>query len=289
MIARLAGSQHGVVTHAQLLAAGVTPAQIRHRLAIGYLLRVHRGVFRVGHAAPVPEARYAAAVLAAGAGSLLAGPACAHLLELIGGRPPLPTVWAPTERRIPGVRVRRCRRLETWPRGTHSGIPCTTVPWTLLDLASVVTQDVLERAVHQAVVRHRMRPEQVLAALARRPNAPGVALLRLVACGDDGVVLSRLERRFRALLREHGLPLPQANRLVDGHYVDCRWPRHRLTVELDSYRFHASRRAWEQSIRREREAYARGDQFRRYAWGDVFERPAPMLAELAPLLLRRPA
>jgi very-short-patch-repair endonuclease len=66
--------------------------------------------------------------------------------------------------------------------------------------------------------------------------------------------------------------------------VDYRWPEHRLTVELDSYRFHNSRHAWEQDRRREREARARGDVFRRYTYADVFEDPRLMLADLRSLL-----
>ncbi len=66
--------------------------------------------------------------------------------------------------------------------------------------------------------------------------------------------------------------------------MDCRWPAHRLTVELDGYRFHSSRRAWEQDRRREREARLRGDEFRRFSWHDVFEEPAYMLGELRKLL-----
>jgi hypothetical protein len=102
--------------------------------------------------------------------------------------------------------------------------------------------------------------------------------------GDVPVTLSRLEARFLELLGEAGLPLPVTNRVAGGHRVDCRWPQHRLTVELDSYRYHQSRHAWEQDRRREREARARADEFRRYTWGDVFEHPALMLAELTALL-----
>jgi hypothetical protein len=36
--------------------------------------------------------------------------------------------------------------------------------------------------------------------------------------------------------------------------------------------------------RREREAHARSDEFRRYTYGDVFEDPRLMLAELRALL-----
>ncbi|HYU60912.1 MAG TPA: hypothetical protein VEK39_09130 [Solirubrobacterales bacterium] len=78
--------------------------------------------------------------------------------------------------------------------------------------------------------------------------------------------------------------LPQTNRLVGGRRVDCRWPEQRLTVELDGYRYHRSRHAWEQDRRREREARARGDEFRRYTYGDVFEHPRLMLRELGELL-----
>ena len=106
--------------------------------------------------------------------------------------------------------------------------------------------------------------------------------------GDTLVALSRLESLFIAVLRTHNLPLPQTNRPAGSKHVDCRWPQHKLTVELDSYRFHNSRHAWEQGHRRKREAHARDDQFRRYTWTDVAEDPAAMLAELRPLLRARP-
>ena len=66
--------------------------------------------------------------------------------------------------------------------------------------------------------------------------------------------------------------------------MDCRWPDHHLTVELDSYRYHGSRHAWEHDRRREREAYARGDEFRRYTYGDVYEDSRLMLEELRDLI-----
>ena len=59
---------------------------------------------------------------------------------------------------------------------------------------------------------------------------------------------------------------------------------HNLTVELDSYRYHRSRHAWELDRRREREAHARGDQFRRFTHDDVFDDPEQMLGELSALL-----
>ena len=103
------------------------------------------------------------------------------------------------------------------------------------------------------------------------------------------VTLSVLEKRFLKRLATAGLPLPETNRPAGGRRVDCRWPDWRLTVELDSYRFHHSRHAWEQDRRREREARARGDEFRRYTYGDVFEEPKLMMNELRVLLQGPPS
>ena len=121
-------------------------------------------------------------------------------------------------------------------------------------------------------MRYGTTPREVEAILARRPPVPGAGRLRAVLNGDVRVTLSTLERRFLERLTEAGLPLPQTNRPAGGRGVDCRWPEHHLTEELDSYRYHGSRHAWEQDRRREREAHARGDAFRRYTFGDVRRR-----------------
>jgi hypothetical protein len=84
-LARIASHSHGVVSRAQLLRAGVTVDEIRHRLRTGALLTDYRGVYRVGHRAPSREARYLAAVRACGEGALLSGLAAAHLLGLLKG------------------------------------------------------------------------------------------------------------------------------------------------------------------------------------------------------------
>jgi very-short-patch-repair endonuclease len=133
-------------------------------------------------------------------------------------------------------------------------------------------------------VRHGTTPDHVEAVLRRRPNARGARRLRAVLHGDVHLLLSGLERRFLELLGAARLQLPVTNRPAGGRYVDCRWPDRRLTVELDSYRYHSSRQAWERDHRREREAYARGDEFRRYTRDDVFETPGVVLRELRALL-----
>jgi len=44
------------------------------------------------------------------------------------------------------------------------------------------------------------------------------------------------------------------------------------------------RHSWDQGLRREREAHASGDAFRRYGYTDVFDDPRQMLEELRGLL-----
>jgi hypothetical protein len=287
-LGRIARSAHGVVTRAQLLSAGITPAEIKWRLRTEALLAAYPGVYRVGHRAPSLEACYMAAVLACGDGALLCGRAAGHLFGAFKGAAPPPEVLTRTERRVKGVKTCRSRRTDRRDATKWRGIPVTTLPRTLVDLAGVLDDDELARACHEAGVRHGTTPAQVEAVLARRANSPGAANLRRVLSGEVRVTLSKLERRFLRLLRESGLPLPQTNRPAGGRRVDCRWADRRLTVELDSYTYHRSRYAWEQDRRREREAYARGDEFRRYTYGDVFERPARMLAELRALIATGP-
>lgn len=280
----MARTAHGVVTRRALLAAGVTEAEIRQRMRCGSLVRAHPGVYRVGHAAPLCEADHLAAVLACGPRALLCARAAGWVFGVLKGASPVPEVVGPTARRIAGVRTRRSRRMRADEATMWRGIPITTVARTLVDLAGVLSFDELARACHEAGVLHRTTPREVAVVLARTPSARGTRALRAILGGDAPVTLSGLERRFLARLREAGLALPVTNRLAGGRRVDCRWPGLCLTVELDSYRYHSSRHAWEQDRRREREARARGDEFRRYTYGDVFEEPALMLAELCALL-----
>jgi very-short-patch-repair endonuclease len=285
-IGRIATRSHGVVTRAELLRAGITGAEIRHRVAIGALLTEHRGVYRVGHRAPSVEARYLAAVRACGEEALLRGRAAGYLLGIMRGNAPPPEVATRSERRIEGVSTQRARRVP--PKGTlWRGIPVTTVPQTLVDLAADLSLDDLARACHEAGVKFGTTPAHVKAITGKHA---GAANLRAVLDGDVRVTLSKLEKRFLERLEQAGLPLPVTNRPAGTKRVDCRWPEHRLTVEIDGYRFHNSRHAWEQDREREREAHRRGDAFRRYTYDDVVDnRTVEELRTLTGLTVVSPA
>ena len=277
---RIGSSAHGVVTYEEALAAGVRRWEIEHRANTGAMIRVHPGVYRLGHCAPSDDARYMAAVKACGPGACLSGLAAAHHLALLDERPELVEVTARVARRIEGLIVHRARRAPV-EKTMHRGIPVSTPARTLVDIAARLEDEDLGRACHQAFVLYRCALPDVERVLRRRPSTAGARRLLRMVGGEDPLLLSRLEREFLKLLREAGLQLPsEVNRRQREGRVDFRWPELHLIVELDSYRFHGSRRAWERDRRRDRIARRRGDELLRYVWSDVFDSPDEMLAEL---------
>lgn len=278
-IAGIAGRQHGRVSHPQLVAAGVDRERIKRWRADGRLHLVHVGVYAVGHTAPSPLGDLMAAVLAGGEGSAVSHGCAGHALRILPQRPARPEITVATTagRMRAGLVVHRVRALHHADVMRFQGIAMTTVPRILLDVAPRLALVALTRACHEAWIHHRVTPRHVEACIARNPTKKGAAKLRR-ALGTD-VTLSDLEDGFLALLRRYGLPPPRTNIDYAGDKVDCHWERQGVTVELVSYRFHASRRAFEDDIARRRRS-----QHLAYAWGDVFERGEVTAAELAPLL-----
>jgi hypothetical protein len=270
-VARIAARQHGNITRRQLLHRGLSARVIERRVEGGTLIGVHRGVYRVGHAAPSVEADYMAAVLACGDDAALRGRAAAHLLGIVKGKAPAAEVVTSRERRVRGVYTLRCRSLHRSELTRWRGIPVTTPARTLVDLAAFLSPEDLARACHEAGVRHHTSPRQVRSVLARRSNARGAAKFGPILVGDAPVILSWMERRALEILERERLPRPQVNRKRGAHYVDLRWPDYRLTVELNSYRYHHSRHAWEEDQRRRRAARGRRDTFLSYTYEDVVE------------------
>ena len=274
-----------MVTRDELRHAGLSERQIDWRLTNKALIPEYEGIYRVGHRAHNLETSYLAAVIACGDGALLSGRAAAYLYGLIKGGAPKPEVTTSTQRRPKGVVCHRTRRVSD--ATTYRGIPITTVPRTVVDVAADSTPEELAVIFHHAATRFGVKPHHVEAVLRRRPNAKGASKLRRVISGDTRALLSQLERGFIALLRRHNLPLPKTNIRRGAHWVDCRWDEYNLTVELDSYRFHSTRHALEQDLRRERAGRKRG-KYRHYVWGDVFEEPLATVADLTQLLVSTP-
>src|SRR4051794_31660872 len=122
-LAHMAARAHGVVTWAEMLRAGISEDEIRYRARVGSLIRVHRGLYRVGHAAPSVDAHYMAAVKACGPTAVLSGFAAAHLLSLLKGRPAAPEVTTTSERRVRGVITHRRRSIDPLDITIYRQIP----------------------------------------------------------------------------------------------------------------------------------------------------------------------
>jgi predicted transcriptional regulator of viral defense system len=152
-LARLAARQHGVVSRVQLLDAGVTDHAIERRLRSGSLHRVLRGVYVVGYGSTAPLTRAMAAVLACGPGTVLSHRSAGALWELGLGWSGAVEVTAPAEHRCDGVIAHRSRTLARENVTVRDGIPVTTVARTLIDLADVLADRALARAVNEAQIR----------------------------------------------------------------------------------------------------------------------------------------
>jgi len=274
-IAELAGEQHGRVSWRQLVGEGCDSGQIGRWVSDGRLHPVHHGVYAVGHTAPSLFGDLMAAVLACGDGAAVSHASGAQLLSVVRSVPRWPEITVPTTagRCRPGIVVHRVRALPDRDVCTWHGIPVTTVPRVLLDLAPRLRPADLSRACHEAWIHHRMTPAMAEACIARNPGKKGAAKLRR-ALGSD-VTLSLLEDAFVDLLKTHGLPLPRTNVDHHGDKVDCHWPQHRLTVELVTFRFHATRYGFENDVARRRRS-----KHIAYTYGDVVEQPAATAADV---------
>lgn len=252
-LAELAARQHGTVATWQLLRLGYSEHVIRRLVADGWLHRLHRGAYAVGHTRLSVKARWMAAVLACGPDAVLSHAAAAALHELQRA-PGMIDVTTPTQRTVPGIRCHRSRCPHTSDRTVTDGIPVTTVNRTLLDQAERLSRQRLRTMVEAAQRRDLLDGRKLEALLARTTGHRGAEPLKRVLSElheQAPWIQSVLEQRFLELIREAGLPDPQTNVVVDGVVVDCFWPQHNLVVELDGYAFHRGRRSFEQDRRRD--------------------------------------
>lgn len=288
-IAALAGRQHGVVARGQLEAVGLARRAIEHRLETGRLHLVHRGAYAVGHRNITGKGWYMAAVLAIGADADLSHRSAGDLWAIRRTSRRRVDVTAP--RRIDSRREIETHFAVLPPDETTvlDGIPVTTVPRTLFDLASVLTLHELERAFEQSEALRLTDPLSVEDILNRYPGRPGTRNLRQVL-GQDlrGITRSELEERFLVLLDEAGLPRPHLNATIalnGTHFeVDCLWRKQRLIVELDSRSWHDTGRALDRDSERDRRLQAAGFRVVRITWTQLTQDPAGVARDLAKLL-----
>jgi hypothetical protein len=296
LIARTAAAQHGLITVWQLLDLGLTHRMIRSRLVAGRLHRVHHGVYAVGYPPRTRDAHWLAAVLACGEAAILSHRSAAALWAIRASAATMIDVASPRRRgqKRPGLTVHRATSLTPADITERRAIPCTAVPRTLLDLAEVVHLEALEYTLHEAQSRKLVRIDEIWELLARSPGRRGAAPLRSLLGRPetltDAEAKQKLERRFRKLCRDAGIPAPRSNIWIPleipagGLEVDFCWPDQKLAVETDSRTFHATARAFDNDPQRDRALTLAGWRVVRFRWREVFHRPEVVVAQLRALL-----
>lgn len=276
-VAAIAARQHGVITTAQLTAAGVGPRGVAGRVGDGRLRRLHRGVFLVGPLTG-PWTREMAAVLACGDGAVLSHQAAASLWGIRRAwHGPVDVPVSRHPRPGPEIRTHRSR---LGPRETRrrEGVPVTSPVRTLLDLATVVTERDLARAVEEAQVLKLVTRHAIAEMVGR--GRPGAAALRAVfdARHEPSLTRSEAEVAFLELVRNAGLPAPETNVTVLGHEVDFLWREQKLIVEVDGFAYHSSRQAFERDRRRDARLQAAGFRVIRFTYLQIVNEPRTLLA-----------
>jgi very-short-patch-repair endonuclease len=271
-VAELAGGQWGVVSLAQLRAAGLSYDAVRSRVRAGRLHRLHHGVYAVGHTVLKREGRWLAAILACGDGALLSHRSAAAYWGLLQSAATRTDVTTP-RRRAPNatIRLHRSRSLIARDTDTHRGIPITSVARTLLDLAATVKPDRLERALAQAEHLELYDHRAITELLARANGHRGKTALTKATARAPKVTRSDWEARLLKLVRDAALPEPLVNLSLAAPdhprlEVDFCWPSYHLIVETDGWESHRTRAAFEADRRRDAALQADGYRVVRFTW-----------------------
>jgi very-short-patch-repair endonuclease len=236
----LARRQHWVVARRQLLELGFSRRWIQHRIAVGRLHPLHRGVYAVGRPHVTPYGRWMAAVLACGPEAVLSHGSAAALWGIRPAASGLEvSVLTGAKRRPDGITVHRRPSLRPDEVTTYRGIPVTSPTRTLIDIAVRLDREPLEAAINEADKLDLCDPEALRLALDDAKGDPGVRTLRTVLDRRTFTLTdSELERRFLRLVHALGLPKPETGVRVNGFKVDFYWPELGLVVETDGLRFH---------------------------------------------------
>ena len=173
----------------------------------------------------------------------------------------------------------------------RDGIPVTTVPRTIFDLAAVASADQVEGALREAEYRRLHDALSLPDLLARYPRRRGARKVRVaLARRSEGAGRARspLEEDFVPFLRRHRLPLPRLNAWLQlrGRWVqvDCLWEEQRVIVELDGFRGHGTRSAFRDDRARDRRLRVAGYEVTRIAWAQLEDEPEEIAADLRELL-----
>jgi very-short-patch-repair endonuclease len=275
----LLARQSGLISRAQALAAGLTPAAVDERVRTRRWHPVHPRVYLAdGHGVDAAT-RMRAAMLWAGPDAVLSGLAAAWWHGLVPEPPAEPTVTTPGPRRSrgrPGVRVHH-RRLGAVDRAVCRGVAVTAVPLTVLDaaveLGAAASGPFLDR-----VLRARVPFPSVDAARGRGFGEATAALL-LAATADRAGAAA--ERDLATLLRRGQVRGWRRGAEVAGHRIGVAFPRSRVAVEAAGWAWHTDPLAVRRAARRRDDLAAAGWDLVPIAWDDLRRYPRDVLTRVA--------
>jgi hypothetical protein len=242
-IARTA--RHGIITRAELYALGIDDDALGHRVSVGRLHRLYRGVYAVGHTSLTREGRWLAAVLACGPRAVLSHSDAAALWGFGTTRGARYDVTIRSRAGRTPPRVIRPHRVGTMLDDEvteHERIPVTTPARTILDEAKRVRGRKMEDMIAAADRLELFDLRSIERLLNRHPRVPGAPALKLLLADLRGAGPARYrspgEIAVAQLCDDYKLPAPIINEDVLGYEVDAQWPGTTLIVEADGYDFH---------------------------------------------------
>jgi hypothetical protein len=293
MVEALAVAQLGVLTRAQCLGLGMTPAAVRWMVDAGRWQKVHFGVYAT-HVGPLDwPARVSAAVLCCGEGAVASQRTAARLHGLVDRDPERIEVLVPASRRVVApamVTLATCADL--YGRTARSGWPTrTTVEDTVLDLADQGDADNAIAWLSKACQRRRTSPARLAEALDRRTRHRWRELLVDALADVAAGVESVLEYRYvRGVERPHGLPEARRQRLLilggRRHRTDNEYEPFGVIVELDGRLGHEGEAVFRDRTR-DNGSTVSGKASLRFGWADVDSRPCEVAHDVAVLLWSR--
>ena len=248
-ISRCAARQNNVITTAQLLRCGVSESAISRRVRSGRLYRKHLGVYAVGRPDLSQAGVFHAAVLAIGDDALLSHRSTAVNCGFwpYRGHPDVVEVTVPRRGiRRPGIKVYSADDIPRACRTIWHGVQTTTAAHAILDLAASITSDeVFARTLHEAEVQDWVTHDQLRAEIDRHPTHPGPPRLERELGWGPTPTRSPPEDRLVEILRRTGFIGFKTNARIPGLprwiEVDVLFAAHSLVIEVDGDKFHTTR------------------------------------------------
>jgi very-short-patch-repair endonuclease len=284
---RRAKRRGGILTRADLDAAGLSAGGVQRALSAGRIVRLRHGVFTTEPILAVtagdPWALHAlqtrAALSAAGDIAVAAGASAAalHGIDMFGEPPGRPILVRPVELshkgRVSSTTRARVARLPECHRTSLLGWPVTTAARTIVDIGR--RQD--ERCAVVAgdhALRNGLHPEALGEVLASCARAPGIRLARARLGFCDGRAESPLESLARLAMERGGVPSPELQFTIGPYRVDFCWPSAWLVLEVDGRQKYQHPGDLFSEKRREDWIRGQGYAFLRATWADVVHEPS---------------